>query len=358
MPWRSAFLLVSILGGCLAGLLSADGTSSGRVAHTSTTLGLPGLSPPPGNPLTREKVALGRELFFDKRLSRDNSISCATCHDPHHGFSDPHPVSIGVSARMGERNSMTMLNSAFSEPLMWDGRAATLEEQARLAFESPVEFDFPIDQAVEKLVRHGYSKKFERAFGGGVTVERLCQALASYARSLVAGDSPFDRYLFLEDKDAASTAARRGFDVFLKARCDQCHLIMTPGLHPFALTYVTFTDNEFHNLGVGAERDHPDPGRFSVTKDEGDWAAFKTPSLRNVALTAPYFHDGSAPTLMDVVEHYDKGGNPMRNLDPAMEPLELTEEEKRDLVAFLESLTSSRAAELTAEESRIRSDPP
>ncbi len=331
----------------------ADG-QAGDQQVVLRSLGVPFPVSPADNPITSKKISLGRELFFDKRLSRDNSISCATCHEPKHGFSDPHPVSIGVNARTGDRNSMSLLNVAFFEPLMWDGRAKSLEEQALLPFAAHFEFDLPVVQAVAKLRRHGYSEKFKEAFGEDISEENLAKALAAYQRSLLAGDSPFDRYILLNDSQAISPAAQRGFEVFLKARCDACHLIMTPGLHPFALRYILFTDNKFHNIGVGMDKEDPDPGRFAVTGDPNDWGAFRTPSLRNIALTAPYFHDGSARTLFDVVEFYDRGGIVNRNLDPAMRPLKLSQQQKRDLVAFLESLTSSRASELAHEEAKVR----
>jgi cytochrome c peroxidase len=182
-----------------------------------------------------------------------------------------------------------------------------------------------------------------------VSVSNLAKALAAYQRSLIAGDSPFDRYLFGKDTKAISAEAKRGFDAFLEVKCDACHLIMTPGLHPFSMKHVTFTDGKFHNLGVDAEKDQQDAGRFDVTGEKEDWGRFKTPTLRNIALTAPYFHDGSAATLADVVEFYDKGGKPNPNLDPALIPLKLTDEKKRDLVQFLESLTSSRAPDFMRE---------
>jgi len=315
----------------------------------SRSLGLPPVISPTDNPMTSEKVALGRKLFFDKRLSEDNSISCATCHDPSYGFSDPHAVSIGVKGRSGERNSHTVLNIAYMAPLMWDGRAATLEEQSLLPFASPSEFDFPVEEAVVKLRQQGYSDLFKRAFGEDISVSNLAKALAVYERSLTAGDSSFDRYLFLKDTNAISAEARNGFDVFLEAKCDACHLIMTPGLHPFALSYAVFTDGKFHNLGVDADKKNQDPGRYAITREKEDWGRFRTPTLRNVALTSPYFHDGSAATLADVVEFYDRGGKPDRNLDPAIRPLHLSSTQKRELVRFLESLTSNRVAELSKE---------
>lgn len=355
---------------CVAALTGTD-CALGQASQDSPLpyeLGVPSHVAPADNPTSPAKINLGRELFFDKRLSRDNTVSCATCHDPNYGFSDPHPVSIGVQGRKGERNSMTLLNIAHLEPLMWDGRAASLEEQSLLPFGSSAEFDLPVEDAVTKLRQQGYGRKFQKVFGTDISVENMARALAAYQRWLIAGDSPFDRYLFLKDSGAISPAAKRGFDVFLRVKCDSCHLIMTPGLHPFALRYVMFTDNKTHNIGVGADQKEPDPGRFVVTRNPADWGAFRTPTLRNVALTEPYFHDGSARTLLDVVEFYDRGGKPNPspdnaivkpnpNLDKAIVPLKLKPEEKLDLVAFLSSLTSSRAAELGREESNAHPMP-
>jgi cytochrome c peroxidase len=328
-----------------AGKIGVRGVGSG---DDPSTLGLPPLLSPSNNPITPLKVALGRDLFFDKRLSADNSISCASCHDPNEGFADPHTTAIGVRGRTGERNSSTVLNSGYAEPLMWDGKAQTLEEQALLPFLSPDELDLAPEEAAVKLRRQGYSDRFRQAFGEDVSVETMAKALAAYQRTLNAGDAPFDRYLFLGDSTAISPSAKRGFEVFLQKKCDACHLIMTAGLHPFRLKYVLFTDGKFHNLGIGTQSPTPDPGRYQITRDSTDWARFRTPSLRNVALTAPYFHDGSAATLGDVVELYDKGGTPNDNLDAAMTPLNMTADQKADLVRFLESLTSSAAARLSA----------
>jgi cytochrome c peroxidase len=344
---RSGLILAVVFVLVVAGVIAFPVGAADPPA--SPTLGLPAVVPPSDNPMTPARVALGRKLFFDKRLSSDNSISCATCHDPNYGFADPHAVSIGVKGRHGERNSHTLLNIAFMSPLMWDGRAETLEEQAMLAFQSPSEFNLDPEDAAAKLQRQGYSELFKQAFGEDVTPENLAKALAAYERTLLAGDSPFDRYLFKKETTAISPEARRGFEVFLKAQCDSCHLIMTEGLHPFALKYVVFTDGKFHNLGVDAKKSRPDPGLSGVTGKPEDWGRFRTPTLRNVALTAPYFHDGSAATLAEVVEFYDKGGNANRNLDPALKPLNLSAQQKADLVQFLESLTSSAIPQLSRE---------
>ena len=329
--------------------MAVYGSPAPPLLSKTPTLGLPDVVAPADNPTTAAKVLLGRKLFFDKRLSADNSISCATCHDPSYGFADPHAVSVGVKGRPGERNSMTVLNAVFADVLMWDGRSATLEAQVALPFASRVELGLPEEQAAVKLRQQGYNDLFQRAFHEDITAANISKALAAYQRTLVAADAPFDRFVFKHDESAMSPAARRGFQVFLDAKCDACHLVMTEGLHPFALRYAVFTDGKFHNLGVDAAGGSPDPGRYTVTGEREDWGRFRTPSLRNVALTAPYFHDGSKATLADVVDFYDKGGGPNANLDPALHPLNLTLQQKQDLVQLLESLTSPHIAALGAD---------
>jgi cytochrome c peroxidase len=353
MNRQPALVLVSTL-------LAVSGfrsVTTGRGQHEEDwSLGLPALIPPADNPITPAKVALGRKLFFDKRLSSDNSVSCATCHDPNAGFADPHPSSVGVKARRGERNSSTVLNSGFAPLLMWDGKASSLESQAILPFLAHSELDLHPEEAATKLRQQGYSSEFQDVFGDDVSPVTIAKALATYQRTLAAGDSPFDRFLFRKESQAISLDARRGFEVFLSAKCDGCHLIMTEGLHPFGLREVMFTDDKFHNVGVGVDKASPDVGRFEITGEDKDWAAFRTPSLRNVAVTAPYFHDGSAASLEDVVEFYDKGGLPNRNLDPAIKPLKLTPEQKANLVRYLESLTSAGIPALARQATRLDRD--
>jgi cytochrome c peroxidase len=350
-PWIAVALLVTVL--VAPGQARADPD-----AVPSQRLGVAAAIDPPDNPRTQAKVALGRRLFFDKRLSRDSSISCATCHDPNAAFADPHARSAGTRGRQTRRHSPSVLNVHLFEALghlMWDGRAATLEQQVLLPFDEESEFDLPVQEAVRRLQRYGYGPAFEAAFGSEVSSEGIAKAIAAYERTLFAGASPFDRFLLGREEDAIPEEAKRGFRIFLGSRCNACHLIDARELHPFSLSYVSFTDGRFHNIGIGADASGAmlDPGRFEVTGDPADVGRFKTPSLRNVAMTAPYFHDGSAATLEEVVEVYNKGGIANANLDPALRPLELDPRAKRDLVAFLHSLTSPRAAELADEESRI-----
>lgn len=293
-------------------------------------LGLNSLVPVPiDNPLTHEKVELGRRLFFDPGLSRDGMISCASCHQPEKAFTDGRALAVGIEQRVGRRNVPTLLNGAYGKAMFWDGRAASLEEQALVPLTHPHEMDNSLESIVEHLRADGvYQSLFDSAFGSAeATPRRIAQALASYQRSLVAGDSPFDRYLILNDESALSDAARRGLALFHgKARCSHCH------------EGPLFTDQKFHNTGVGWGIEPLDLGRFEHTGDEADKGRFKTPTLRNVTLTAPYMHDGSIASLEEVIEFYDRGGQPNPSLDPTIRPLNLSAQEKSDLIAFLRSL--------------------
>jgi len=324
---------------------------------------------PADNPPSSAKVALGRKLYFEKRLSTDGTVACATCHDPRHGFTDPRdkPTSAGVGGALGTRNSPTVLNAAFLAAQFWDGRAATLEEQALQPLTNPIEHGFPDQKAVlAKLsTLPEYPALFQAAFGTPeITSARIAQAIASFERTLLTLDAPIDRYL-AGDKTAISASAQRGWDLYnAKARCNTCHgrIDVLP----------LFTDDLFHNIGVGVQKTDfntvsrkvaamaqsgasidelaltdeaaSELGRFLVTRETKDLGAFKTPQLRNIALTPPYMHDGSEKTLRDVIEYYDRGGNDNPYLDGGMRPLGLTDQEKADLVALLETFTSSDLA--------------
>jgi cytochrome c peroxidase len=284
---------------------------------------------PQDNPYSPEKVELGRYLYFDKRLSSDNSVSCASCHDPAHGFTDAAPVSTGIKGQRGNRSAPTVINRAYSLAQFWDGRAATLEDQAKGPIANPLEMGNTHEAMVTSLRRiSGYAPYFQKAFGSPeITVDRVAQAIATFERTVLSGNSRYDRYK-AGDKKAMSASQVRGMRIFFdKAQCDSCH------------EGVNFTLNAYANLGVGADKPDPDVGRFAVTKDPADWGAFKTPTLRDVARTAPYMHDGSLANLHQVVNFYDKGGTPNKNLDKKIKPLHLSEQEKDDLVAFLEALT-------------------
>ncbi len=328
----------------------------------------PGVLPldiPADNPLTSEKIDLGRKLYFDTRLSKDDSVSCATCHDPRHGFADGRgkPTSQGVGGKLGARNAPTALNAAFLTAQFWDGRAPTLEAQAILPMINPVEMAQPDHAAVVTKLRGitEYAPLFAAAFGTPeITIERTGQAIASFERTLLSLDAPIDRFL-AGDAKAISDPAKRGWTLFNgKARCQSCHG------HVGALPL--FTDELYKNVGVGTDKPgfeklgravEADPsaldrlaadpaldelGRFKVTREKAHIGAFKTPHLRNVALTAPYMHDGSEATLRDTIELYDRGGKPNPWLDGGIRPLGLADSEKADLVELLGSFTSSDLA--------------
>ena len=322
---------------------------------------------PADNPQTPGKVALGQRLFFDARLSADGTIACSTCHDPARAFTDGKPVSTGIGGRAGQRNAPTILNALYNATQFWDGRAATLEQQAALPIVNAVEMGQPsLDAAVARIAAiPEYQQAFRTAFGAAPDGPNLVRAIAAYERSQVSFDSPFDHYITGEH-DAIDAAAQRGWELFnTRGRCNKCH-----ALSEDKRDTTNFTDNDFHNIGVlivrhdvvklakqardllgsgdaaaidraAIQTDMSALGRFLVTKKEPHIAAFKTPNLRNLLLTAPYFHDGSHATLWDVIDHYNKGAglnNPY--LDEDIVPLALSERDIDDLVAFLASLTS------------------
>jgi cytochrome c peroxidase len=328
---------------------------------------------PPDNPQTTEKISLGEKLFFDGRLSADGSVACSTCHDPARAFTDGRPTSIGIQGRAGQRNAPTILNAMYNKTQFWDGRVKTLEEQAALPIVNPVEMGQPsLEAAGARIATIGeYQEAFRRAFGRPPNGPDLVRALASYERTQLSFDSPFDRFI-AGDRKAIDDAAKRGWEIFnTRGRCNKCH-----ALSEDRRDVTNFTDNDFHNIGIGIIRhdvvalarqaeqlvrsgdtaavdraaiqtDMSALGRFLITKRELDIAAFKTPNLRNVLVTGPYFHDGSQETLWDVSDHYNKGDglqNPY--LDEDIQPLALGEGDIDDLVAFLASLTSADYKEL------------
>jgi cytochrome c peroxidase len=332
---------------------------------------------PADNPQTPDKIALGEKLFFDGRLSADGTVACATCHDPARAFTDGRPVSVGIHGRAGQRNAPTVLNALYNKAQFWDGRAKTLEDQAAFPIFNPVEMGQPtLDAAVDRIAGiEEYKGAFEKAFGRPVNGTDLVRAIAAYERTLVSFDAPFDHFI-AGDKDAIDDSAKRGWELFnTKARCNKCHAQTDT-----QRDVTNFTDFDYHNIGIGIIRHNVVPlarqaqqeiasgdlgavdraaigtdlsvlGRFLITKKQADTAAFKTPNLRNLLVTGPYFHDGSQETLWDVMDHYNKGDglqNPW--LDEDIQPLALTEPEIDDLVAFLASLTSPDYKELGAQE--------
>lgn len=279
------------------------------------------------NPMTPEKVALGQMLFFDPRLSGSGVISCATCHNPALGWSDALPKGLGhMGGRLGRRTP-TILNVAYGEPYFWDGRAATLEDQAKGPLTSAKEMDMPAEQAIARVVSiPGYVAAFDRAFPGKpISLDSIAAALASYERTIVSGSAPFDQWV-AGDESAISASAKRGFALFNgKANCAVCH------------AGWRMSDDGFHDIGMSDS----DRGRAAVAPGIVQLEyAFKTPTLRNINQRAPYMHDGSLPTLAAVVDHYDHGYEHRPSLDTQMHPLSLTRDEKTDLLAFLNTLTS------------------
>jgi cytochrome c peroxidase len=286
-------------------------------------------------PPTPARVRLGRWLYFDKRLSGDGTLSCASCHDPADGFSLKTAVATGIRGQHGTRKPPSFENEAWTlyPYFFWDGRAASLEDQALGPIANPVEMGNTHAHMVQTLQAiPAYAPYFAQAFGSpAITQDRIVHAIADYERTVMSGNSPYDRWRLKRDQSAVSASVKRGYDLFFgKAGCDQCHLGQN------------FTDNRFHNVGVGwdpAAKTFKDEGRFGITHQAADHGAFKTPTLRDVVLHPPYMHDGSFATLRQVVEHYNKGGEANPWLDPKVQPLHLTDQDVDDLVALMESLT-------------------
>lgn len=316
------------------------------------------------NPLTRAKIELGRQLYFDTRLSVDNTVSCASCHHPQEGFGRHTPFGVGIRGLTGGRNSPISYNRILSGAQFWDGRANSLEAQAVGPIANPIEMGNTHEAAVATLRGiPAYTAEFNAVFpGSGVTIGNVGKAIASFERAVVTGPTPFDYvdalkpFADLEPEDLEdlkaddpeafaqyeqlqqgaadnpmSESALRGMSLFFSKEvgCSNCHV------------GANLADEKYHNLGIGMEADDPDLGRYAETKEEKDKGAFKTPTIRNVALSAPYMHDGSLKTLEEVVEHYAKGGTKNQWLSDKMTPLKLTAQQKVDLVEFMRSVTGS-----------------
>ncbi len=326
------------LGWAIALLLAMTALLAGPSAtwtQESSALGpLPKIPVPPYNLQTDAKVELGKMLFFDTRLSKGNAISCAFCHNPGTGWADARQFSVGVGGGQGGRQAPTVLNTGYQAVQFWDGRAGSLEEQALGPIQNPIEMAETLPSVVKKLkAAPEYKARFREVFGTEVSAEGIARAIAAFERTVVSTNSAFDKYQ-AGDKAAMNEAAVRGLALFVgKARCALCH------------NGPNFTDNRFHNLGVpqvGPLKE--DLGRYAVTRQDKERGAFKTPTLRSVALTAPYMHDGVFKTLEAVIEFYDKGGGKNPQLDPFMTPLNLTADEKKDLVEFMKALTGEPVA--------------
>jgi len=341
---------------------------------TSASTPPPGIDPtawttiyiPAGNELTADRIALGRKLYFDTRLSKDGTVACATCHDVSRGFTDHRSVSEGIGDHLGKRSAPTTMNAVLMQSMFWDGRAPSPEEQAKLPILNPIEMGHPDAAGAMAAIKTdpAYQGLFQKAYGRAPNYDDLGRAIASFERTLIFLNAPFDRFAG-GDVKALSAPAQRGLALFNgKARCVSCHMINSS--NPVG------TDNLFHNIGVSARKqnfealagqalgalkdgndtaaldklaiqtDMSELGRFLVTKKRGDIGAFKTAQLRNVGLTAPYMHDGTLHTLWDVMDHYNKGGETNAYLDGGIEPLNLSENEIDDVVAFLFALTDTR----------------
>jgi cytochrome c peroxidase len=286
---------------------------------------------PPTNLNYTQKVELGKQLYFDGRLSKNNAVSCAFCHNPGTGFADPRQFSIGAFGTAGGRQAPTVLNTAFNPLQFWDGRAGSLEEQAIGPIHNPIEMAETHETVVPKIAKiPRYQKQFRAVFGKDVSLQSIAEAIAAFERTIVSSNSAFDKYS-MGDTGAMDEAAVRGLDLFKgKARCILCH------------NGPNFTDNQFHNLGVPQEGLlKEDLGRYNITRLDRDKGAFKTPTLRSITETAPYMHDGVFKTLEEVIDFLDKGGGPNPNLSPLMKPLSLSPEERADLLAFLKTLSGA-----------------
>ena len=299
---------------------------------------LPPVPLPPDNPQSGEKVLLGKKLYFDTRLSKDNTISCATCHDPGKGWSDAGPTSKGINSQMGGRRSPPVSNSAYNLLQFWDGRAPSLEEQAKGPIQNPIEMGNTHTEMLRTVNDiPGYVEEFKRVFGTGpITVDQVAAAIASYERTVVTTDSPFDRFV-RGDASALTPLEKQGLEIFNgKGHCTACHW------------GGNLSNGRFHNLGVEPiDPAKPDSGRYVVTKNPADIGAFKTPTARDVSLRAPYMHTGKEKTLEDVVRLYDRGGgSSAENLDPLMVPLGLSEKEIQALVAFMTRAMTSTNPEV------------
>ena len=293
--------------------------------------GLKKLKIPTDNPLTKAKVDLGRQLFFDSRLSRDNTVSCASCHDPQRGWSNGEAVATGVRGQKGGRSAPTIINAAYHPLQFWDGRAKGLEGQALGPIQNPIEMDLSLDELIERLGKiSGYLEQFQAAFSDSLTTDNVARAIASFERTVLSGNAPYDKFK-AGDASALSEEAQAGRKIFFgKANCSACH------------AGSNFSDAGFHNLGIGINADEPDIGRMSQSKLLGDRGSFKTPTLREIARTAPYMHDGRFASLDEVIEFYVKGAIPNPQLDEEIFPLKLTPEEKKALKTFLvEGLSSA-----------------
>jgi cytochrome c peroxidase len=329
-PRRSRYLSLRVYALALTTMATATVHATEPTEAQKTSFQRPATIPfPADNPYTPAKATLGKMLFFDTRLSRDRNLSCASCHNPSFGWEVPFAQAIGAGGKPLGRHAPTALNQAWSHDFFWDGRAGSLEAQARGPIESAAEMDLPLSTAVERLKAvGGYRRAFSQAFpSDGLTEKTVLKAIATFERTIVTPDTPFDRWV-RGDSKALSDGARRGFSLFVgKANCAACH------------TGWNFTDGKFHDIGLPTD----DKGRGQLTKKAEDDYAFKTPSLREIAARAPYMHKGQVVTLEDVVNHYITGGVARPTRSQLIKPIALQPQDVADLVEFMKSLSSSQA---------------
>lgn len=292
-------------------------------------VGLPALTIPENNPMTAEKVELGKMLYFDKRLSKDGTVACATCHDPKTAWAEPHPTSTGIGGQVGGANAPTVCNAAYATEQFWDGRAATLEAQAVGPIQNPIEMGHTLAELIPQLnAIQGYKDRFQAVYGTDVTEEGIAKAIAAFERTVLSGNSPYDKFQ-AGDKTALNEVQQRGMKVFEDAGCSTCHI---PPM---------FSSYKYYNAGVGSKKDPPDAGRKSVTKDDKDMGKYRVPSLREVAKTGPYFHDGSCGTLEEAVALMAGGGVDNPNISAVLKGIGakgLSDQDKSDIVEFLKTL--------------------
>jgi len=309
-------LLCCVVSCCVAGLTFA-----------AEPAGLAPVKHPADNPSTPEKIELGKQLYFDKRLSEDKTVSCASCHDPAKGWSNGEAVASGVGLKKGGRSAPSVINAAYYTTQFWDGRAKSLEDQALGPIQNPIEMNMKMIDAVQRINEiPGYREQFQKVFGNPEANDaNIAKAISAFERTVLSGDAPYDKFK-AGDQSALSEAAQRGMKLFFgKARCSACHV------------GPNFSDSAFHNIGL----DSKDPGRYEISKLKGDMGAMKTPTLREIARSAPYMHNGSLKTLEEVIAHYNKGGNGNEFQDEEIFPLKLSDQEQADVVTFMKEGLSS-----------------
>lgn len=311
-----------------AGIAEEPGEAAAELPEVP--LGLPPVPIPDDNPMTLAKVELGKMLYFDKRLSKDSTLSCATCHDPQKAWAEHTPTSTGIDGQVGPANSPTVINAAYATSQFWDGRAKTLEEQALGPIENPIEMGDKLEDVIQELSEvPDYVQRFQEVFGTEITKDGIAKSIAAFERTVLSGNSPYDRFTKENDEDALDEAQQRGMALF-EDNCQVCH------------SPPVFSNWGFHNAGIGMDKEKPDEGLKAVTGEDKDLGKYRVPGLREVANTAPYFHDGSVATLEEAVALMAGGGKDHPKVSAMLKALreaQLTEQDQKDLVEFLKALS-------------------